>query len=236
VTNRSRGVFVVGTDTGVGKTMVAAGLAWALRRRGFDVGVMKPVESGVAEGTHADAELLRRVAESDDPLSDISPYRFRPPLAPLVAARRQRTRISLATIVRRFQRLARRHDMVVVEGVGGLMVPLSATKTTLDLAQAIRLPLLLVIGNRLGAINHALLTVEVATSRKLEFVGGIINQTDPHRDDAVRTNPRVLRELLNLPCWGVVPHLTNKQAAWEATAKTLERAGVVEALLKRTTR
>jgi dethiobiotin synthetase len=180
--------------------------------------------------------LLRRVAGSADSLSDISPYRFGPPLAPLVAARRQRTRISLATIVQRFQRLASRHDIVVVEGVGGLMVPLSETKTTLDLAQAIGLPLLLVIGNRLGAINHALLTVEVAKSRGLQFSGGIVNQTGRLQDDAVRTNPRVLQELLTLPCWGVVPHVTGKKAAWETTGRHLERAGLLEVLLKRTTR
>src|SRR5574341_454852 len=201
-----RGVFVVGTDTGVGKTLVAAGLAWALRRRGLDVGVMKPVESGVAGGAHADAELLRRVTGSSDPLTDISPYRFGPPLAPLVAARRQRTRISLATIVRRFHRLARRHDIVVVEGVGGLMVPLTASQTTLDLAKALGLSLLLVIGNKLGAINHALLTVQTAKSQGLEFLGGVINQTGRVRDDAVRTNPKVLHELVSFPRWAVVPH------------------------------
>src|SRR5574341_231093 len=254
-----RGVFVVGTDTGVGKTLVAAGLAWALRRRGLDVGVMKPVESGVAGQTHADAELLRRVAGSSDPLTDISPYRFGPPLAPLVAARRQRTRISLATIVRRFHQLARRHDLVVVEGVGGLMVPLSVEKipppppltkggwgdfsrtrgtyltTTLDLAQALGLPLLLVVGNRLGAINHTLLTVETAQARGLRFIGGVINQVARKRDAAVRTNPKVLQELVTLPCWVVVPHL-RKKTAWEAIGRNLDQAGVLEALLGGTKR
>ncbi len=225
----------MGTDTGVGKTLVAASLVWALRRRGLDVGVMKPVESGVAGGAHADAELLRRVAGSSDPLTDISPYRFGPPLAPLVAARRQRTRISLATIVRRFHQLARRHDLVVVEGVGGLMVPLTETKTTLDLAQALSLPLLLVIGNRLGAINHALLTVQVAKSHGLQFLGGVINQTSRIRDDAIRTNPRVFQELLTFPCWVVVPHL-RKTTAWEAIGRTLDQAGVLEALLGGTKR
>jgi dethiobiotin synthetase len=253
--------LVVGTDTGVGKTLVAAGLVSALRRRGLDVGVMKPVESGVAKGTHADAELLRRVAGSTDPLADISPYRFGPPLAPLVAARRQRTRISLPTIVQRFHWLARRHDIVVVEGVGGLMVPLSVEKipprplvpkggwgdfsrtrgnhltTTLDLARALGLPLLLVIGNRLGAINHALLTAQVATSHSLQFLGGVINQTSRIRDGAVRTNPHILKELLELPGWVVVPYLTAKKTAWETIGRYLERAGLLEVLLgEKTTR
>ncbi len=233
---RLKGVFVVGTDTGVGKTLVAAGLVWALRRRGLDVGVMKPVESGVAGQAHADAELLRRVAGTSDPLPDISPYRFGPPLAPLVVARRQRTRISLATIVQRFHQLARRHDIVAVEGVGGLMVPLSEKKTTLDLAKALGLPLILVISNKLGAINHALLTVQVAKSHGLQVLGGVINQTGQVRDDAVRTNPRVLQELLTFPCWAVVPHLRAKKAAWETIGKSLERAGMLEVLLKGTKR
>jgi dethiobiotin synthetase len=224
----------MGTDTGVGKTLVAAGLVWALRRRGLDVGVMKPVESGVAGQAHADAEFLRRVAGSSDPLTDVSPYRFGPPLAPLVAARRQRTRISFAAIVQRFRRLARRHDIVVVEGVGGLMVPLTTSQTTLDLAKALGLPLILVIGNKLGAINHALLTVHVAESHGLEFLGGVINQTSRVRDDAVRTNPRILQELLTFPCWAVVPHLRAKKTAWETIGKSLGRAGLPEVLLKGT--
>lgn len=227
---------MVGTDTGVGKTLVSAGLVWALRRRGLDVGVMKPVESGVADQAHADAELLRRVAGSSDPMTDISPYRFGPPLAPLVAARRQRTRISLATIVRKFHQLASHHDMVIVEGVGGLMVPLTETKTTLDLAKSLNLPLLLVIGNKLGAINHALLTFQVAESHGLRFVGGVINQTVPLRDDAIRTNPQVLRELLKFPYWAVVPYLRAKKPAWETIGRNLDLAGLPKALLKGTTR
>lgn len=226
----------MGTDTGVGKTLVAAGLVWALRRRGIDVGVMKPVESGVAGQAHADAELLRRVAGSSDPLTDISPYRFGPPLAPLVAARRQRTRISLATIVRRFHQIARRHDIVVVEGVGGLMVPLTETKTTLDLAKSLNLPLLLVIGNKLGAINHALLTVQVAKSHGLRFVGGVINQTGRLRDDAIRTNPQALHELLKFSYFAVVPYLRAKKTAWETIGRNLELAGLPKALLNGTKR
>lgn len=233
---RPRGVFVVGTDTGVGKTLVSAGLAWALRRRGVDVGVMKPVESGVAGQAHADAQLLRRVAGVSDPLTDISPYRFGPPLAPLVAARRRRTRISLATILRRFQRLASRHEFVVVEGVGGLMVPLTETKTTLDLARILDLPLLLVIGNKLGAINHALLTTQVARLHGLRLLGGVINQAGRLQDEAARTNPNVLHELLKFPFWAVTPHLRPQRTPWEMIGRHLEQAGLLKGLLKGTTR
>jgi dethiobiotin synthetase len=193
---------------------------------------MKPIESGVAGQAHADAELLRRAAGSSDPLTDISPYRFGPPLAPLVAARRRGTRISLATIVRRFHRLARRHDIVVVEGVGGLMVPLTRTQTTLDLAQALGLPLLLVIGNRLGAINHTLLTVEAAEGRGLHFTGGVINQVSRKRDSAVRTNPQALQELVSFPRWAIVPHARRRGAPWESIGNRLEQAGLLAELIE----
>ncbi len=232
----ARGVFVIGTDTGVGKTAVAAGLAWSLRRRGIDVGVMKPVETGVRGDRGSDAEQLRRAGGVEDTIEAIRPYRFTAPLAPLIAARRQRTRISLAAIKRGYERLARRHDMLVVEGAGGLMAPLTATHTTLDLAQTFDLPLLLVIGNRLGAINHALLTLHAANARGLRFLGGVVNHPGPDRDHAIRTNPRVLRELLDLPHWAVVPYLTKQERVWELIGNRLERAGFLREMTAPTTR
>lgn len=222
---------MVGTDTGVGKTMVAAGLVWALRRRGVNVGVMKPVETGVGGSAGSDATLLRRVADIGDSLDDINPYRFTASLAPLEAARGPRTRISLAAIVRTCRRLARRHDVMVVEGVGGLMVPLTATKTTLDLAQALALPLVLVIGNRLGAINHTLLTVYAARARGLQFLGGVINQTNRLQDAAIRTNPRVLQELVSLPRWAVVPYQPRRGTSGESIGRRLKQAGFLENLI-----
>lgn len=223
--NRIRGVFVVGTDTGVGKTTVAAGLVWALRRQGIDVGVMKPVETGVRAHCGSDAEQLRRAAGVNDAIEDIRPYRFTAPLAPLVAARRGRTRISLATITRCYERLARRHDVIVVEGAGGLMAPLTTTHTTLDLAQTFGLPLLLVIGNRLGALNHALLTVHAAKTRQMPFLGGVINQPSDEQDAAIRTNPHVLRELLAFPHWAAVPYVDGTRNVGEVIGKKLEQAG-----------
>ncbi|MFZ5862270.1 MAG: dethiobiotin synthase [Nitrospirota bacterium] len=222
-----RGVFVVGTDTGVGKTTVAAGLAWALRRRGIDVGVMKPVETGVRTERGSDADQLRRAAGVGDPIEDIRPYRFSAPLAPLVAARRERARISLPAITRGYARLARRHDVIVVEGAGGLMVPLTTTHTTLDLAERLDLPLLLVIGNRLGAINHALLTVYAARARGLAVLGGVVNHLTPATDLAVRTNPGVLRERLDVPRWVVLPFLKKADRARERIGNRLERAGLL---------
>ncbi|MFZ5875503.1 MAG: dethiobiotin synthase [Nitrospirota bacterium] len=231
-----RGVFVVGTDTGVGKTAVAAGIAWALRGRGVDVGVMKPVETGVTTERGSDAEQLRRAAGVDDAIKDIRPYRFSAPLAPLIAARRRRAAISLPALTRAYNRLANRHDVMVVEGAGGLMVPLTDAKTTLDLARALNLPLLLVIGNRLGAINHALLTVEAARARGLRFIGGVINHVNRGWDDAVQTNPRALQELVACPRWATVPYVDATESVWKAVAKRLDRAGLVDGLLEGATR
>jgi dethiobiotin synthetase len=125
---------------------------------------------------------------------------------------------------------------MVVEGAGGLMVPLTDTRTTLDLAQALNLPLLLVIGNRLGAINHALLTVEAARTRRLRVIGGVINHVSRGRDAAVRTNPRALQELVSCPRWATVPYADAADSVWETVAKRLDRAGFVEDLLEGTTR
>lgn len=234
--NRTHGVFVVGTDTGVGKTMVAAGLAWALRQRGIDVGVMKPVETGARTNRGSDAEQLRRAAGVSDAIEDIRPYRFVAPLAPLVAARREHTRISLAAITRGYQRLARRHDVIVVEGAGGLMVPLTTTRTTLDLAQTLGLPLLLVIGNRLGALNHALLTVHAAKARNLCFLGGVINRPCAEQNAAIHTNPRVLQALLGFPRWAVVPYIDPSRGIWETMGNQLERAGFLNDVIGPTAR
>lgn len=230
---RGRGVFVVGTDTGVGKTAVAAGLVWALRQRGIDVGVMKPVETGVRGTVGSDTALLRLAAGTADPIDLVNPYRFPAPLAPLVAARRRHVRISLAAILRGYRRLAARHDVVVVEAAGGLMVPLTETETTIELAQALGLPLILVIGNRLGAINHTLLTVAVARERGLPVFAGIVNQIGPVRDQAVRTNLGVLKEVAALPRWAALPYVRAREPIWESIGKRLERTGLIKDLLER---
>ena len=208
------GVLVVGTDTAVGKTVVAAGLAWALRRRGIDVGVMKPVETGVSTRRRSDAAMLRLAA----------------PLAPVVAARREGVRLSLDRLVRGYERLAARRAFVVVEGVGGLMVPLTATKTTLDLAEALQLPLLIVIANRLGAINHTLLTLHAAECRGLTVRGLILNHPRPSRGLAERTNHDALARLRPQAPWVSVPYLGTIGIVWERAGRQLERDGLVSSL------
>ena len=159
-------LLVTGTDTGIGKTFVACALAHALRAHGRTVAVMKPVETGVVSAPE-DALRLREAAADPAPLEDICPYRLRAPLAPAVAARAEGVTIDLArleTLIRRRQAAA---DVLLVEGAGGLLVPIRDGITYADLAARLGLPLLVVAANRLGTINHCALTARVAAAAAL---------------------------------------------------------------------
>ena len=214
----ARGLFITGTDTEVGKTVVAAGLAYGLRRLGLRVGVMKPVATGCARanGTlaSADARALLRASGSRDPMDLVCPYRFEPPAAPLVAAE-NRYDVPKAPPVRRtvieraFRELARRHDIVLVEGIGGLLVPLNSRESVADLARHLGLPVLVVARAGLGTINHTLLTIEAARSAGLNLAGVVLNGRSRRPSLAERTNPRVIRELGRVPILGVVPRLSS---------------------------
>ena len=203
-----RGVFVTGTDTGVGKTMVACGLAAALRRQGSRVGVIKPIETGCDSGPDglraADAEALRFFAESGDPAECVCPQRFAEPLAPEVAARRAGSSVDLVRIRAAFDRVAGGADFVIAEGAGGLLVPIADNVSMADLAKSMDLPLLIVVGSKLGAINHALLTVDCARRRGLDVRGYVVNFPAGGADVAADTNVEVLRRHLGPPL-GVIP-------------------------------
>ena len=203
-----RGIFVTGTDTGVGKTVVAGALAAWWHQRGCDVGVMKPVATG---GTISDdARVLRRAAQTRDSWDLVNPVCLPEPLAPWTAAQRAKRSIRLAPILQAFRALAARHDAVIVEGVGGLLVPLSARLTVADLACAMGLPLLLVARPGLGTLNHTLLTLECARRRRLPVLGIVCNHAQrPSRDRMVRlaqrTNPQILSQLTRVPVLGTLP-------------------------------
>ena len=162
----ARGYFVTATDTGVGKTFVTAALAAALRARGRDVAVFKPVQSGaLADDPSGDAALLGADCV----------YAFRTPLAPLVAARAERRQIELEPILERARRLQQAHEILLVEGAGGLLVPLADELDVAGLAVALGLPLVIVARAGLGTINHTLLTIEAARARGLEVAGVVLN-------------------------------------------------------------
>ncbi len=207
-----RGVFVTGTDTGVGKTVVAAAVARAVMAKGLRVGVMKPVETGcrmAEEGLRpADGAFLKEMSGVDSPLEDVTPYRFETPVAPLVASEIEGVRIRTGVIQEAFERIASDSDFIVVEGVGGLMVPVGEDLLVADLIRQLGLPAVVVARNTLGVINHTLLTVAVAEAGGIEVAGVVINQTRPHKGGvAEETNPSVLRRLLAVPVLGLFPYL-----------------------------
>jgi len=210
-----RGLLITGTDTGVGKTVVAAGLARALRERGHDVGVMKPAETGWAPGRGpwpTDADRLREAAGVDDPPDLVVPWIFEPPVAPIVAARAAGEADLLSRIVRRYRRLAARHTVLLVEGAGGLGVPIDdgddGPRDYADLALALGLPLVIVARAHLGTVNHTFLTVRYARDRGLEVLGIVVNGLDRTRaDPSAASNPGLVQERCGVPVWGPVPRL-----------------------------
>ncbi len=203
------GLFITGTDTGVGKTHVACGLASALRRQGANVGVMKPAETGCFPRAGSlyprDAVRLMRAAAVRDALDLVNPYRFSAPLAPSAAAAHEGKRIRVERIRKAFRALVRRHDWMLVEGAGGIMVPLTGRTTYLDLAGELRLPALIVARPGLGTINHTLLTVMALRAYRLPIAGIVINYARKGRPGlAERTSPAVIESLSRLPIIGTV--------------------------------
>ncbi len=189
---------VTGTDTGVGKTVVATAIVASLRRGGLRVAAMKPIETGVT-GEPQDAALLRDAAGEDDVMTDVCPVRFAEPLAPMVAALRARRSIDLPRLDAAFARLARGRDAIVVEGAGGLLVPIAEGFAYDTLFRRWSLDVVIVVANRLGALNHALLTVRAAQQAGLR-VDSVVLNTIPVGDSApslaVATNLDALRALL----------------------------------------
>jgi len=206
----SEGWFVTGTDTGVGKTVVSCALLHTLRARGMRAVGMKPVASG-CERTHEgmineDVEALLRAGDPTATRDDISIHRFEPPIAPHLAAALADTRIDIDAIVRSHQALAARFDAVVVEGAGGWLVPLGDARSFADLAQALRLPVVLVVGMRLGCINHALLSAESILQRGVPLAGWVANSIDPEMA-CLQENVDTLRARIDAPLLGIIPHL-----------------------------
>ncbi len=203
-------IFITGTDTGVGKTLVAAALARHFSSQGLNVGVMKPIETGVADrsGLGADATLLQWAANSEDDAELISPYRFSQPVAPCQAADSAKEQIDADKICKAFQELRQGKDIVLVEGAGGLMVPIRGGYVMADLARQLELPLLVISHPRLGTLNHTLLTTFAARAMDLELSGYIINQMPENPDAAEKEAPHLLSSLASADLLGVLPEVT----------------------------
>jgi dethiobiotin synthetase len=202
-------VFITGTDTGIGKSVVTASLLRALQARGLRALGKKPIASGctlTAQGLrNEDAELLRTHGSGAADYALVNPYALPEPIAPHLAAGRAGVEIRLDPIVAAFAALSTMSQCVVVEGVGGWAVPLSPTLMQADLVRALKLPVILVVGLRLGCLNHALLSARTIISDGGDLIGWIANRIDPLMD-CVDENLATLRARLAAPCLGVLPH------------------------------
>ncbi len=210
----AKDIFITGTDTGVGKTVIAAGLIRALGRKGIKVGAMKPVETGCIQSIPADGTFLREIAGMDDPVELITPLCFSNPLAPMVAAELEGKHVELDAIMHAYDVLKAKYEFLVVEGAGGLMVPLKESFFISDLIKMLDLPAVIVAREGLGTINHTLLTVIHALREGIEVRGVIINSSGPSGDTmAERTNPDVLRRICPVPIIGPIswmgPHISS---------------------------
>jgi len=210
-----KGIFITGTDTGVGKTFFACGLAALLKESGYKVGVMKPAETGCDQGegklVPRDAAALKEASGCEIPLEQICPYQFREPLAPSVAAEKEGTRIDIDRLMSVYSEISATHDVTIVEGAGGLLVPLLPSYTYADLAKVLKLPLIVVAANKLGMINHLLLTLEHASCKGLSVLGYVLNQIESQPSLAAETNREALVSLTGVPCMGEVPYIEDSQ-------------------------
>ncbi len=214
----NKSIFVTATDTGIGKTFVAAGLARAFAGTGVDAGVMKPIATGCRRVSEIetfggsllisdDAEFLKENANVGDDLNLINPVRYEEPLAPLVAARRSNNPIDLNEIISAYDKLRKRHDILIVEGIGGLMVPIIENYYVTDLIRTMEIPAILVTRPSLGTINHTILSVREAQRTGVDLLGIIINHYEKfEKDIAIETNPQIVEECTRLPVLGTIPY------------------------------
>ncbi len=226
--------FVVGTDTGVGKTTAAGALLAAAAARGLRAGCLKPAESGCERSgsglVPADAIFLARAAGYEAPVEELCPYRFEAAVAPGVAAEEAGQEIDLAVIRRALERaLARKPELLLVEGAGGLLVPFGGGRLLADVAVALGLPLLVVGRAGLGTINHTLLTVESAVRRGLRVSGVLLCETEPEPASFVASNVREIEAAIEVPVLGVVPFL--EEMSVERLARAGEECGALDVLL-----
>jgi len=227
-----RGLFVTGTDTGVGKTLVSCAILRALTRRGRRIGVYKPAETGCPRGVDGrlygeDCRRLRAAAALDQPEETVSHALYPIPAAPLVSAEAEGEAIEPDALVRGFEALLPRYESVLVEGAGGLLVPIAPGFTYADLVERLALPVLVVVGSKLGCLNHALLTLAELERRGVAVVGYVLNDVEasseaPH---AVASNRETLARSTRVRDLGGLPHLGGEaREDFDALASCAESA------------
>lgn len=202
--------FVTGTDTGVGKTLIASALVYQFAQAGYQSVGMKPIAAGfeVKDGEYQNEDVIALMAASQlkAPLDLVNPYRFLPPIAPHIAANLVSETIAVDKIRLAYEQLTSLANVVIVEGAGGFYVPLNAHQTSADLVQALNIPVILVVGMRLGCLNHALLTQQAILSSGLKLAGWVANVIDPDMP-YLNENIQSLKTRIHAPCLGVVPWL-----------------------------
>lgn len=221
----SKGFFITGTDTGVGKTVVAAAVIKAIHALGISACGMKPVETGCSRvGSNLyppDGMFLKKVAGMDENINQITPYCFETPVAPSLASEMESNAIHIGTIVEKFEDLLKRYHTVVVEGTGGILVPIRKDYFVVDLMNELGLPVIVVARPGLGTLNHTLLTVNYALKEGVNVAGVVVNFTRrPEGTVAENTNPLLLQQLSPVPVVGVFPYLDNLEN------ETIEKAAM----------
>lgn len=202
-----KGLFITGTDTNVGKTVVTAALGMALQQTGCRVGIMKPVETGIApDETTSDSHRLKKLFVAPYQNVDVRGlYRFSPPVAPLEAARTSQRFIDVEAILDAYRAFALHHDYLLVEGVGGILVPLTPTYDVRDLIKMVGLPCLVVSRAALGSINHTRLTLMGLRQAEIPILGILLNQTDTIPEEQRASTVKLVRELSDVPVLGPLP-------------------------------
>ena len=227
------GLFVTGTDTGVGKTIATGVIAVCLRAHGLNAGVMKPIETGIGAGVLPDSDWLISVAPSAVPLELVAPYRLRAPAAPQIAAEAEDLLIDVQRIASAYEALASRHDCMLIEGVGGVMVPLAPELLVIDLIRQLRLPVLIVARSSLGSINHTLLTVECLRHRDIPIVGILFNNPTAPPDNAdSHETIRMVLQWTGLRLIGELPHGLGLPQTWDRERSRLVAHIDIQALLE----
>ena len=234
----NHGIFITGTDTGVGKTLAAAAVALALKKQGYEVGVMKPIETGVSSSKtgQSDAARLRAIIDGEDQLGAVCPYPFTLPVAPLAAAQAEGQAINPEVIRKIYRLLSDRYDYMVVEGVGGVSVPITPDSDVMDLMAQLKLPAVIVGRSGLGGINHALLTIEALRRRKIPVIALVLNQTSPTKSKIMRIQERTTIDLLlkqaGVPVLGPLPYRSGLSKRFRSSVIHLSRSAAITKLVK----
>lgn len=235
---KSKGIFIIGIDTEIGKTTIAAGLSNLLFRKGIEIGVMKPFATGIKQYSKdfksLDTKMLKDASGNKDNDNIINPFFYSIPTAPYLAKKilKLNENIDIEEILNKYKEIENRHDFTIVEGIGGLMVPLSKDFSVADLASIINIPIILITSNRIGSINHIIMTYRLAILYKLKIKGIIINNKCKYLETYYKliTNslPRVVEELTQCKVLATIPYI--KKPTAKKIANILEKYDFIKNL------